>query len=117
MGRVGDVEIVPAEAGGSCRITVERFLPQVGFPNRWHPQCGYVVRQRFRETPVLAPYITAHISGLTIPEAAFYSGAWLSWLPDLLLLPCQPQREPRCAEQIARYVYGLMRDAHGPLQH
>ena len=77
---------------------------------------GYVVRQRFRETPVLASYITAHMSGLAIAESAFSSGAWLSCLPDLLRLPRQPQRESRGAEQIARCVYGLVRGEHGPLQ-
>ncbi len=70
---------------------------------------GYVVRQRFRETPALASYITAHMSGLAIVEAAFHSGAWLSCLPDLLRLPRQPQREPRGAEHIARFVHGLVR--------
>ena len=78
---------------------------------------GYVVRQRFRETPALAAYIASHMSGLAIAEAAFYSGAWLSCLPDLLSLPRQPQREPRGAEQIARFVYGLVRGEHGLLQH
>jgi hypothetical protein len=77
---------------------------------------GYVVRQRFRETPVLAAYIASHMSGLAITEAAFYSGAWLSCLPDLLSLPRQPQREPRGAEQIARFVYGLVQGEHGSLQ-
>jgi len=72
---------------------------------------GYVVRQQFRETPVLASYITAHMSGLAIAESAFHSGAWLSCLPDLLRLPRQPQRESRGAEHIARCVYGLVRGA------
>jgi len=77
---------------------------------------GYVVRQQFRETPVLASYITAHMSGLAITESAFHSGAWLSCLPNLLRLPRQPQREPRGAEHIARCVYGLVQGEHGPLQ-
>jgi hypothetical protein len=77
---------------------------------------GYVVRQQFRETPVLASYITAHMSGLAITEAAFSSGAWLSCLPDLLRLPRQPPRESRGAEQVAHCVYGLVRGEHGPLQ-
>ena len=77
---------------------------------------GYVVRQQFRETPVLASYITAHMSGLAIAESAFHNGAWLSCLPDLLRLPRQPQRESRGAKQIARFVYELVRGEHGPLQ-
>ena len=46
---------------------------------------------------------------MSVTEAAFQSGAWLSCLPDLLRLPRQPQRESRGAEQIARFVYGLVR--------
>lgn len=75
---------------------------------------GYVVRQRFREAPVLASYITAHMRGVAITEPEFYSGAWLACLPDLLALPRQPQREPRGAEQVARFVYGLMRGQQVP---
>jgi len=70
---------------------------------------GYIGRPQFRETAVLASYITANMSGRAITEAAFQSGAWLSCLPDLLRLPRQPQRESRGAEQIARFVYGLVR--------
>jgi len=77
---------------------------------------GYIGRPQFRETSVLASYITANMSGLAITEAAFQSGAWLSCLPDLLRLPRQPQRESRGAEQIARFVYGLVRGESGPLQ-
>jgi len=70
---------------------------------------GYIGRPQFRETAVLASYITANMSGRAITEAAFQSGAWLSCLRDLLRLPRQPQRESRGAEQIARFVYGLVR--------
>jgi hypothetical protein len=68
-----------------------------------------VVRQRFREAPVLAAYITTHMHGLTITEPAFHSGAWLAQLPALLALPRQPQRETRGTEQVARFVHGLVR--------
>ena len=68
---------------------------------------GYVVRQRFREGPVLDAYITAHMSGRAITELEFHSGAWLSCLPEILALPRQPQRETCGAAQIAHFVYGL----------
>ena len=77
---------------------------------------GYVVRQRFREAPVLAAYITAHMHGIAITEPEFHSGAWLVKPPALLALPRQPQRETRGAEQIARFVSGLVRGEHGPSQ-
>jgi hypothetical protein len=76
---------------------------------------GYVVRQRFRETSVLASYITAHMSGLAIPEPAFHSGEWLALLPDLLALPRQPPRDTRGAAQIAHFVHGLVRGEQRPL--
>jgi hypothetical protein len=69
---------------------------------------GYVVRQRFREGPVLDAYITAHMSGLAMTEQEFHSGAWLSRLPELLALPRLPQRETCGAARIAHFVYGLL---------
>jgi predicted glycosyltransferase len=71
---------------------------------------GYVRRGRFREGPVLDAYIAAHMQSITITAPEFHSGAWLSCLPDLLALPRQPQRETRGAEQIARFVQGLVRE-------
>jgi hypothetical protein len=75
---------------------------------------GYVRRARFREGPVLDAYIAAHMHGIAMTEPEFHSGVWLSCLPDLLALPRQPQRETRGAEQIARFVHGLVRDQYGP---
>jgi hypothetical protein len=69
---------------------------------------GYVRRERFREGPVLDAYIAAHMQSITITEPEFHSGAWLSCLPELLALPRQPQRETRGAEQVARFVHGLV---------
>jgi UDP:flavonoid glycosyltransferase YjiC (YdhE family) len=71
---------------------------------------GYVRRARFREGPVLDAYIAAHMHGIAMTEPEFHSGAWLSCLPDLLALPRQPQRETRGAEQVARFVHGLVRE-------
>ena len=78
---------------------------------------GYVRRERFREGPVLDTYIAAHMPSITITEPEFHSGAWLSCLPALLALPRQPQRETRGAEQIARFVHGLVQEQYGPRHH
>jgi len=75
---------------------------------------GYVRRERFREGPVLDAYIAAYMQGIALTEPEFYSGAWLSCLPDLLALPRQPHRETRGAEQVAHFVHGLIRNACGP---
>ena len=74
---------------------------------------GYVRRERFREGPVLDAYIVAHMHGIAMTEPEFHSGAWLSCLPELLALPRQPQRETRGAEQVARFVHGLVREQYG----
>ncbi len=75
---------------------------------------GYVRRERFREGPVLDAYIAAHMHSIAMTEPEFRSGAWLSYLTDLLALPRQPQRETRGAEQVARFVHGLVREQYGP---
>jgi hypothetical protein len=71
---------------------------------------GYVRRERFREGPVLDAFIATQMPGIALTEPEFHSGAWLSYLPDLLALPHQPQPEARGAEQIARFVHGLVRE-------
>jgi UDP:flavonoid glycosyltransferase YjiC (YdhE family) len=71
---------------------------------------GYVRRQRFREGPVLEAYIAAHMSGIAMAEPEFHSGAWLTRLSELLTLPRQSQREAYGAQQIARFVHGLVRE-------
>jgi hypothetical protein len=75
---------------------------------------GYVRRERFREGPVLDAYIAAHMSSIAMTEPEFRSGAWLARLPELVALPRQPQRETRGAEQIARFVHGLVREQYSP---
>lgn len=69
---------------------------------------GYVVRQRFPEAPVLASYIATHMCGLAITEPEFHSGAWLTQLSTLLALPRRPPRPTYGAEQVARFVAGLV---------
>jgi len=73
---------------------------------------GYVRRERFREGPVLDAYIAAHMPGIAMTETEFHSGAWLSYLPELLALPRQPPRGTRGAEQVARFVHGLVREQY-----
>ncbi len=47
--------------------------------------------------------------GLPISEDQFYSGGWLSSLPDLLALPRIRRQDPQGAEQVARLVCDLIK--------
>jgi len=69
---------------------------------------GYVARQWFRESHVLTEYIQAEMHGVPIPERQLQSGGWISLLPDLLALPRERRLSQNGAEQIARFVRGLL---------
>jgi len=69
---------------------------------------GFIERRRFRESPVLAAYVEAQMSGLAISEAQFRSGEWLSRLPDLLAKPRVRRPGANGAGQIARFIQNLL---------
>jgi hypothetical protein len=69
---------------------------------------GYVARSRFRESQQLVSFIEGKMPGLPISGDQFYSGGWLSSLPDLLALPRINREDPRGAEQVARFVVDLI---------
>lgn len=69
---------------------------------------GYITRQNFRESPVLAAYIAQHMQGIAIPAHEFEHSAWLARLPALLALPRVHRCEPNGAEQAALFVYRLL---------
>lgn len=70
---------------------------------------AYVARRHFRESHKLVSFIRNQIHGLPISEDQFYSGRWLSYLPDLLALPRIYRTDPRGAEQIARFIHDLIK--------
>jgi hypothetical protein len=70
---------------------------------------GYVARSRFRESQKLVSFIENKMPGLPISGDQFYSGGWLSSLPYLLALPRIDRNDPRGAEQIARFIQGLIK--------
>ena len=69
---------------------------------------GYVARSRFRESQILVSFIENQMYGLPISGDQFYSGHWLTYLPHLLALPRINRKDPRGAEQVARFVYDLI---------
>ena len=73
---------------------------------------GYITRSRFRESQDLVSFIKNQMHGLPIAEHAFYDGSWLSSLDDLLALPRIQRQHPSGAEQVARFVFDLMKAPH-----
>jgi hypothetical protein len=71
---------------------------------------GYIPRPRFRESRVMAAFVKAAMHGLEIPGARFEDGSWLSFLPDLLVLPRVERREPNGAAQAAEFVGRVIGD-------
>jgi len=69
---------------------------------------GYVLRERFRESAVLAAYVKEHLQSFALTEAEFQSASWLSRLPDLLALPRIPREGPNGADQVADFLYRLL---------
>ncbi len=73
---------------------------------------GYILRESFRESDVLAAFIRQHMQGLAVSEQAFQNGTWLDCIPELLRLPKLQRHESNGADQVAQFVYQLV---HGTL--
>jgi hypothetical protein len=65
---------------------------------------GFIRRPGFRESDVLAEYVLSQMDGVDVPEAAFESGEWEAFLPELLARPRRPPGRPNGADEIAAYV-------------
>jgi hypothetical protein len=72
---------------------------------------GYVARKKFRESRPLVSFIKTQMNGLPISEHDFYSGKWLSDLPDLLAMQRIQRRSPRGAEQVAHFIHRLIKSS------
>lgn len=70
---------------------------------------GYVARSRFRESQKLVSFIENRMHGLPISGDQFYSGDWLTSLPHLLALPRINRKDPQGAEEVAHFVYDLIK--------
>jgi hypothetical protein len=69
---------------------------------------GYVPRPGFRESAVLAAFIERHMRGRAMPEEEFDDGRWLTSAEKLLSLGRVGRREEDGADQVARFIYGLL---------
>jgi UDP:flavonoid glycosyltransferase YjiC (YdhE family) len=69
---------------------------------------GYISRPKFRESPVLADFITSRMQGLEIPPEAFQDGSWTDLLPQLLDLPRLHRQEQNGSVTTARWLMTLL---------
>ena len=69
---------------------------------------GYVARRKFRESAPLVRYIGDVLPGLAITEAQIEDGSWISLLPDLLALPRVSRQGANGADEVARFIGGLL---------
>jgi UDP-N-acetylglucosamine:LPS N-acetylglucosamine transferase len=65
---------------------------------------GYVSRPSFRESPVLERFITKHMTGKSIEEAALYDGRWQDHIEELLSMSSKKPEHPNGADQIAAFI-------------
>jgi UDP-N-acetylglucosamine:LPS N-acetylglucosamine transferase len=69
---------------------------------------GYMSRVMFRESHILAAYITQHMYGLPMAEALLYNGGWRSAVEKLLALPRLTLRDTQGADQVARFACDVL---------
>lgn len=69
---------------------------------------GYVLRQSFRESEVLAAFIRQRMHGIEVLESAFQNGEWLHLITELLRLPKVQRQASNGADQVARFVCPLV---------
>lgn len=73
---------------------------------------GYVGRDRFRESEILARFIQEKMYGLPIETEEFITGRWLEHLDGLLAFPRVEREGQNGADQVADFILNLL-DARG----
>lgn len=69
---------------------------------------GYVRREGFRESDVLASFVDREMSGIPFTEDEFDSGLWIRRLPFLITHPRIDRHEENGADQVAEFVAKLL---------
>jgi len=65
---------------------------------------GFIPRENFRESPLLAKYVEENFPSICISEQEFYSGSWLESLDPLLSTPLIDRQVPNGASQITDFL-------------
>ena len=68
---------------------------------------GYVPRRHFPESAILAAYVDREIPSLSIDEAGFHTGRWVSQTQKLLELGQKKPDRPNGSQRIAAYIRRL----------
>ncbi len=69
---------------------------------------AYVLRENFRESLILEEFVRKNMQSFAIENAEFYNGSWLQRVPELLALPKKKPDIKSGAEQVARFLQGLI---------
>ena len=69
---------------------------------------GYIPRGGFRESPVMAAFVGAHLPSLEIPADVFTTGAWGAHVAALLAEAPRPPGGPNGADTAAEYIIKLL---------
>jgi hypothetical protein len=68
---------------------------------------GFIPRENFPESPVLADYIRQRMTGMRIDPARFADGSWVELVPALVTLPASHDPNPtNGADQAADFILG-----------
>jgi hypothetical protein len=110
--RVGNVLLLPHHSGlyhPDLVAAADAVVGKIGYSTvaetcRSRVPFGYVPREGFRESAVLARWLVERGRGLEIGAAAFASGGWVRRIPDLLDLGRPPERFPDGARDAARLI-------------
>lgn len=70
---------------------------------------AYAVRSNFRESEPMVAYIKSKMNGIFLDESDFCLGAWADKLNDLLDMARDKRSTPNGADQIGRFVTGLIK--------
>lgn len=70
---------------------------------------GYAVRSNFRESEPMAAFIARQMEGIFMDESEFSRGDWTDKLNILLDMGRLPKSRPNGADQIGRFITGLIK--------
>ena len=110
--RVGNVLLLPHRSGfyhPDLVAAVDAVVGKIGYSTvaetcRSRVPYGFVPRRGFRESAVLARWLSDRGRGLRIDPAAFASGEWVRRVPDLLGAREAPRTIPDGAREAARLI-------------
>jgi hypothetical protein len=110
--RVGNVLLLPHHSGlyhPDLVAASDAVVGKIGYSTvaetcRSRVPYGFVPREGFRESAVLARWLIGRGRGLRLDPAAFASGEWVRRIPDLLDLGRPPEHFPDGARDAARLI-------------